>query len=311
MVYGDYSGVTEIIVLCPSRENAMGALEMVRSAYKTMHRIGTEIIVVIDKDEPQAHLYRSIPSMVEDERPTGSEPPRIMVVEGGSLTKATNEAVARIWDEDSIVGHVGDDHRFRTEGWDTAIRAKLLAEPGVAYAYDGFRSAWASAWWTNMVIVRTLGWLAVPGSMHLTIDDVFMDIGAGLGRLHFMPEILIEHLHPAGGKVEWRPIVQSHYARDRRAKEEANLARYRAENFADDIRKLQLALGLPVTEVTDTAPGFTWRRKLKGKWALPDATRANEQRWPSDAELEEWAGRKLKNTPDWLKARRAWARAHA
>jgi len=309
MTYGDYSGVTECIVLCPSRENAAGALEMVRSAYKTMQRIGTEIIIVIDEDEPQVDAYLEIANVKD--RPYGSEPPRIMVVEGGSLTKATNEAVERIWDVDAIVGHVGDDHRFITPGWDNRIRSVLLETPGVAYAYDGFRSAWASAWWTNTLIIRTLGWLALPGSMHLTIDDAFMDIGAGLGRLFFLDDLLIEHLHPAGGKVEWRAIVKSHYARDRRAKEDANLRRYRELYFAEDIAKLQLALGMEQTAITDMQPGFTFRRNLKGKWALPEAsTVALAKVWPTNEELEEWAGRKIKSGNDWLTTRIAWRRAH-
>lgn len=308
----DYDGKDEVIVLCPTRENAEGAINMVISALKTMQRIGTEIILVIDEDEPQMAAYKAIPDQVW--MPGMEYRPRVqvMVVEGGTLTKATNEAVARLWDVDCIIGHVGDDHRFITPGWDVAIRDKLLAEPGVAYAYDGFRSAWASAWWTNMIIVRTLGWLAVPGSMHLTIDDVFMDIGAGLGRLHFMDHLLIEHLHPAGGKVEWRPIVKSHYAKTRREAEDRNLKLYRETQFAKDIHKLQLALGLPETEIRDLMPGFTFRRNLPGKWALPDATvtmRAKE--WPTDEALAEWAGKQPRNTADWLRLRREWSKAHA
>jgi len=308
----EYDGRGEVLVLCPSRENAEGAINMIVSAYKTMHRLGTEIVIVIDEDEPQRAAYLAIPDQVRDLRPYGSHPPVIMTVEGGTLTKATNEAVERLWDVDRIIGHVGDDHRFVTPGWDTRIRSVLLETPGVAYAYDGFRSAWASAWWTNTLIIRTLGWLALPGSMHLTIDDAFMDIGAGLGRLFFLDDLLIEHLHPAGGKVEWRAIVKSHYARDRRAKEDANLAEYRRLYFREDIRKLQLALGMEQTESDDQAPGFTFRRNRKGQWALPDATTVTRGKvWPTNEELAEWAGHDPRNTQEWLTMRRKWSREHA
>lgn len=305
MTQYQYDGSDECVILCPTRENAEGALNMVISACKTAHRLGTEIVLVIDEDEPQAAAYKAIPSQIGD---LYHVPVTVMTVPGGSLTKATNEAVERMWDSDAIVGHVGDDHRFITPGWDNAIRDAIHDGALVAYAYDGFRAAWASAWWTPMRVIRTLGWLAVPGSMHLTIDDVFMDIGAGLGRLKFLPKVLIEHLHPAGGKVEWRPIVKAHYSRDKRVREEENLYRYRRDHFADDIHKLQLEYGLPVQPVTDLSPGATFRRNLKGKWALTSST--VQKVWPTDAELIEWAGRAPRSTPDYLKMRRAWSREH-
>jgi len=310
----DYDGRSEVVVLCPTRENAAGALEMCASFYETVSRVSTEVVLVVDADDPQLQDYLAIPDRLRDlkvgmgvRRP---DPPRVMIVEGGTLTKATNEAVARMWDVDCIIGHVGDDHRFRTNGWDTVIRNTLKDRPGVAYAFDGFRSAWASAWWTNMIIVRTLGWLAVPGSMHLTIDDIFMDIGAGLGRLTFLPELLIEHLHPAGGKVEWRPIVRSHYRKDRRDREEKNMQNYRNEHFADDIHRLQDALGMERTEVTDLAPGKTFRQNLRlgRRFATIDTVKV----WPTEEELAEFAGRVLRpNTQQWLRARLAWERARA
>lgn len=309
----DYDGSNEVVALCPTRENPDGAREMIRSFYATIHRLNSDVVLVVDQDDPYLNQYLAIPEEFRWVEVTAGQVRRhemvqVMVVEGGSLTKATNEAVARMWDSDAIVGHVGDDHRFRTPGWDTRIRDILLEAPGVVYAWDGFRSAWASAWWTNMKIIRTLGWLAVPGSMHLTIDDVFMDIGAGIGRLTFLEDVLIEHLHPASGKVAWRPIVQSHYKKDRRAKEEANLARYRAEDFANDINRLQEALGLPITEVTDLSPGVTFRRRMRGQFAIPEGIQAAPQ-WPTDDVLQEWAGRSLVNgSAEWLKARRRWAR---
>jgi len=138
--------------------------------------------------------------------------------------------------------------------------------------------------------------------MHLTIDDAFMDIGAGLGRLTFLPKVLIEHLHPAGGKVPWRDVVRSYYAKDRRTLEEANLARYREEDFAFDINRLQDALGLPVEPVLDLAPGQTFRRKMTGQ-------PGNLPMSPTLAELEARAGRPLRpNSPLWLKMRREWLR---
>ena len=85
----------------------------------------------------------------------------VMLVEGGTLTKPTNEAVALIWDADSIIGHVGDDHIFRTPGWDGIIEATLV-EPGVAYGDDLLQGATLpTAVFMSSIIPKTLDWYAL------------------------------------------------------------------------------------------------------------------------------------------------------
>ena len=111
-------------------------------------------------------------------------------------------------------------------------------------------------------------------------------------------------------RVEWRAIVKRHYAKDRRQREEENLYRYRRDRFADDIRTLQLALGLDLTEVKDLSPGQTFRRNMKGRWAMPEASLLPAKVWPTDAELFDFAGRTAKGTADYLRMRRDWAKAH-
>lgn len=259
-MHGDYSGDTEIVVLCPTRENPKGAREMVASFYDTIERIDTEVILVVDDNDPAKAEYLSIPAEFKDRRVTqGIKTLRpslvqVMVVEGGSLTKATNEAVVRVWDGDVILGHVGDDHVFITPGWDTAIRDVLLAEPGVAYARDGMPTFWASQWFTNAIIPRTLGWLALPGTKHLAIDDAFMDIGAGIGRLTLLPDVLIEHRNPVTGKNPKRAIVDSHYTKQNRAHENAVYSAWVAYEYEDDMRRLMDALGIEQPEEVPDAP---------------------------------------------------------
>lgn len=301
-MYGDYSGDTEVVALCPTRGNPERALAMVQSFYDTVQRVGTEVILVIDKDEPRRDEYLAIPKQVVDTKvgfgTRRPEPPRIMEVEGGSLTKATNEAVARLWDENIIIGHVGDDHRFRTFGWDTAIRATLLREPGVAYAWDKHSTCWASAWWTNASIIRTLGWLALPGSMHLTIDDAFMDIGAAT-RLTFLKDVVIEHAWDRRSKVFYEPI--------RRKQENENYHRWLDERFNTDIAALRDLLGLePKVFETEIPPGQVWRRDYR---LINDLPLGGDTIQPTQRMLEALAGKSLQpNTGEWLRWRRLWFR---
>lgn len=301
-MHGDYSGDGEVIAFCPTRGNPERALEMVRTFYSTVHRIGSEVVLVVDHDDPKEAEYLAIPDIMRRELVPGGvmrpEPVRIMRVNGGSLTAATNEGVERILGNGSIIGHVGDDHRFRTPGWDTAIRDALLAEPGVAYAWDGHSSCWASAWWTNSSVIETLGWLALPGSRHLTIDDAFMDIGAAT-RLTFLEDVTIEHA--------WTNISIGFYATEVRQRENANYRRWLDEAFNDDIARVRSVLGLePLTFDTRTPPGSVWRRdwKMANGYAL-----GRDEPQPFLYELEEMAGRPLSpNSGEWLKWRRIWMR---
>lgn len=260
----DYDGKGEVVILCPTRENPAGALDMVRSVYETQHRIGTEVILVVDQDDPRLGEYQSIPSQIKYRsvrdylRP---DPPRVMIVEGGSLTLATNEAVERIWDTDSIIGHIGDDHHFMTPGWDAAIRDTLLASPGVAYTHDGFPTTWASMWFTNAIVPRTLGWLALPGTKHLAIDDAFMDLGAGLGRLSYLPDFLIKHKHEADGVDIRRDQVAAHYAKRVREQESKVYTDWQDGPMWDDIATVGAALGIDELPPRLDQPGRKFRKR--------------------------------------------------
>jgi hypothetical protein len=156
---------------------------MAASFRATVELPTTSLMVVVDLDDPAGDGYVDLIAL-------GVE---VVGVEGGSLTKATNQAVVRVWDEVDIVGHVGDDHRFLTPGWDRMV-TEALAKPGVAYGDDGY---WGpelgTAWFVSTSIVRRLGWLALPVSDHYGIDNAWIDIGRALGSLHYLPRMHISH----------------------------------------------------------------------------------------------------------------------
>ncbi len=152
-----------IVVLCPTRERPHAALDMARSFRKTAALFSTELILVVDESDPTLAQYQTIP-LLTNSSSTALLPPnaiRIMKVEGGSLTDATNEAARRVWDDNDIIGHVGDDHRFVTPGWDRTV-TRVLDEPGVAYGNDLLQGpVLPTAVFMSSVIPRTLGWFAL------------------------------------------------------------------------------------------------------------------------------------------------------
>jgi hypothetical protein len=51
-------------------------------------------------------------------------------------------------------------------------------------------------------IVTTLGYFAPPALVHLCLDLVWLDLGRGLDRITYLPDVVIEHMHPAAGKAD-------------------------------------------------------------------------------------------------------------
>ena len=221
--------MNDIVVLCPTRGRPDLAGEMIESFRKTTVLLASEVILVVDDDDPELDGYLRLPDSFNDISSGPLKPPnpvRVMVIpiaEGGSLTAATNTAAKRVWDEDCIIGHVGDDHRFETVGWDGRISGALGAtgRPGVAYGDDGFWGArLPTAAFLTSDIPRALGWYANPVTLHYGIDDTWGDIGRALANLIYLADVRIIQPGPHetmlnGDEIYWR--AQEHRESDANA----------------------------------------------------------------------------------------------
>jgi hypothetical protein len=162
--------------------------------------------------------------------------------ETGNLTRATNTAASRVWGDDCIIGHVGDDHVFRTRGWDRTI-SDVLREPGVAYGDDGFQgSELPTAVFMSSAIPRALGWYALPSCRHMKIDRAWKRLGEGIGRLHYLPDVLIEHMHPLANKAEWDTGYRE--AREAHPADGAAYMAWISGSLGGDLARLRHALGI-------------------------------------------------------------------
>jgi hypothetical protein len=99
---------------------------------------------------------------------------------------------------------MGDDHVPRTAGWDATIVAHLddPKEPRITYGDDLLQGAnLPTAVFLQSKTVRALGYMCPPGMVHLYLDNFWKTLGEHLGTLGYLPEVVIEHLHPAAGKA--------------------------------------------------------------------------------------------------------------
>lgn len=100
-------------------------------------------------------------------------------------------------------GLLGDDVIPRTQGWDKKLIA-AAGSNGVAYGNDLINAERHAA---HPVVggdmVRSLGWLALPGCKRIYIDDALMEVAKRRGTLKYIPEVVLEHMHYTAGKSQF------------------------------------------------------------------------------------------------------------
>jgi hypothetical protein len=119
---------------------------------------------------------------------------------------------------------MGDDHRPRTKGWDTAYLETLRElGTGIVYGNDLLqcgRIPTQCAMTTD--IVRALGFMAPHVFTHLYVDNYWLELGQRAECIRYLPDVVVEHCHPVAGKAEWdegyaRVNNADMYARDEKA----------------------------------------------------------------------------------------------
>lgn len=102
------------------------------------------------------------------------------------------------------VGFMGDDHFPRTVGWDERIVEALQElKAGFVYGNDKFQEqSIPTQVFMTADIPLELGFMTLPQLKHLYADNFWLDFGRVLGKITYLPDVIIEHLHPAAGKAK-------------------------------------------------------------------------------------------------------------
>lgn len=209
-----------MMVLFPSRNRPQRAHTAVRSAIDTATG-EFSYRVLVDHDDPTLPEYEAL----------GLD---VMPVMPGGYVSALNQAARAFMDTEDILGAYQDDLIFRTPGWDVRVR-ETLATPGIAYGDDLLQGEHhPTAIFMSTAIVRALGWLALPTIWHQWADDVWKALGQAAGCLRFMPDVVIEHIHPANHKAEMDPGYERVFGANEGASERATADYYAFHAWLED-----------------------------------------------------------------------------
>lgn len=228
--------MADLVVIVPSRGRPAAAKELAGACRATC-TADTSLTFAVDVDDPDADRYVAVAELGLAS---------VIVGDHTSMVGALNRRAigyAGLDDELAVfaVAFMGDDHRPRTMGWDSAyLQALRDLGTGIVFGNDLLqRGNLPTQCAMTSDIIRALGWMAPSDLTHLYVDNFWRDLGIQAGCLAYLPDVVVEHMHPIVGKAAWdeghvRVNSQAMYSKDRAA-----YAAYRAERFDADVRKVQ------------------------------------------------------------------------
>lgn len=182
-----------LALIVPSRNRPDNIAALIRALDDT-RSVRTHLIVCVDDDDPHVEAYRRICARRPSVALTVG--PRLRL--GPTLNKAALDAAGLYrW-----VGFMGDDHRPRTVDWDEALVAACDTF-GLAYGNDLLQGENLP---TEVVmtsnIVTALGYMCPPDQVHMYLDNFWLRIGRALDAIAYLPDVIVEHMHPVAGKAD-------------------------------------------------------------------------------------------------------------
>jgi len=183
----------EILIITPTRKRFKRAKEMI-AAWEKCTTGNSEIVFYVDDDDPQLKQYQSL---VRDKI-------RVEIGTEHGLCAGYNFLFNKYPDYE-FYAPFDDDQHLRTPDWEDVAIAKLRSHKnwGLVYGDDQLQSQnLPTAPILGGKLIRTLGWVGLPGLDHMYCDNVWMDVAKACDGLFYMPEIVIEHMHFFNGKAE-------------------------------------------------------------------------------------------------------------
>lgn len=188
----------DLLVIIPTRGRPQAIPEIMSAWDET--GATADVLFAVDTDDPELAAYKKHAATYK-----GDARVRFTFGKRRRLVGTLNAQAVKNAPKYRFLAFMGDDHRPRPAAmaWDDRIRECLSGGPGIVYGNDllqGEKMATAVAMTSD--IVEALGYMAPPAMVHLCVDLVWLDWGRGMGRITYLDDMVIEHLHPAASKAE-------------------------------------------------------------------------------------------------------------
>jgi hypothetical protein len=218
-----------LVVLIPSLGRPSSVVPMCEAWTATGAFEHARMLWVLHADDPALPGYQAV--MVPDD---------MHIIEPGhrGMGPAINAAGRALIDDETIfaIGVLNDDHLPRTEGWAEHMLAVLHdMGTGVTYGDDLLRGeSLPTAWVMTADIARAIGRVVPSLVQHWYADNSIQDLATSAGILRYVPQVVIEHMHPKAGKAEWDATYEAGNAPKVRDADRKVYDRWRARPSTSD-----------------------------------------------------------------------------
>jgi hypothetical protein len=183
--------VSELLIIVPTRGRPQVIADLWSSFEATSHGAAS-LLLAVDNDDPLLLEYIKVAATYSLQMTVGQ---RLRL--GGTL----NEVALQEADNYPYIGFMGDDHRPRSADWDVeyveALKSNLFVYGNDLLQKENLPTQVAM----RSSVVKTLGYMSPPGLVHMFIDNAWKAWGDGTGSIKYLPDVVVEHLHPAAGKA--------------------------------------------------------------------------------------------------------------
>lgn len=182
----------KMLALIPSRGRPQAAKELFKAFEET--QASCRLLFAVDEDDAKLEEYIEL---------LGEEMVAITPSAGVRGVVYPLNYWTRIFKDDyEYFAFMGDDHRPRTIGWDSALAKVIDMGADIAYGDDLLQGRnLATAGVIAARIVRAFDGMAPDCLQHLYVDNFWMQVGSELKSLYYCTDVIIEHLHYINGKA--------------------------------------------------------------------------------------------------------------
>jgi len=193
------SSVKGMLFIVPSRNRPHNVRDLIEEWCEVTY--DADLLIAVDNDDPMLDRYKEVEQEFADDA-LGILPfyygPRKRL--GPTLNYLAVEYSEYYW----AIGFMGDDHRPRTAGWDVAYKNTLVdLGSGFVYGNDLLQGENIP---TQIAItsdiIGAMGYMVPPKCTHLYFDNMWKILGKELGRIKYLPDVIVEHMHPIAGKAD-------------------------------------------------------------------------------------------------------------
>jgi hypothetical protein len=191
--------MADLLVIVPTRGRPESLARIVEAWTATGAFDTADLALVVDGDDPTLAGYAA-----EWER-LGTPCRMVQAEKWEPLVPKLDGAALAYAPDYFALGFAGDDHLPRTHGWAKTMLAALREMgTGVVYGDDLLqRERLCTSWAMTSDIVRALGRMVPAPVEHMACDNAVMDLAKLAGCLRYLPDVVIEHVHPLAGKTDW------------------------------------------------------------------------------------------------------------